>query len=101
MASLFNQIGTVTSLNDRTIPQRGAMSFASIMAVALAVSVLLFFLALSHVPAKTVASSGSDDVAVVLRDGAEAEINSTVTRDQINTLGAMPGVKQRDGHPFI
>ena len=100
MAGLTKQIGAVTAMNIRTIPQRGWMSFASVMAVALAVSVLLFFLALANGLTKTIAGAGSNDVAIVLRDGSEAEINSTVTRDQLQVLAAMPGVVQRNGHPF-
>lgn len=101
MASLLNQIGAVTALNVRSIPQRGAMSLASVVAVALTISVLLFFLALSNGLNKTVAGSGSDDVAIVLRDGAGAELNSVVSRDQLNILAQGPGVAQRDGHPVV
>ena len=36
--ALLNQIGVVTSLNLRSIPQRAAMSIASVMAVALTIS---------------------------------------------------------------
>jgi putative ABC transport system permease protein len=101
MAGLGKQIGAVAAMNIRTIPQRGWMSFASVIAVALAVSVLLFFLALANGLTKTVAGAGSNDVAIVLRDGSEAELNSTVTRDQLEVLSAMPGVAQRNGHPFV
>jgi putative ABC transport system permease protein len=99
MASLLNQIGAVTSLNVRSIPQRGAMSIASVIAVALTIGVLLFFLALSNGLNRTVSGSGADDVAIVLRDGAGAELNSVVTRDQLNILAQGPGVVQRDGRP--
>jgi putative ABC transport system permease protein len=101
MASLLNQIGAVTSLNVRSIPQRGAMSIASVVAVALTITVLLFFLALSNGLRSTVEGSGSDNVAIVLRDGAVAELNSVVSRDQLNILSSGPGVAQRDGHPMV
>lgn len=99
MASLMNQIGAVTALNVRTIPQRAAMSAASIVAVALTISVLLFFLALSNGLSQTMRGSGADDVAVALREGANAELNSVVTRDQLNVLASGPGVVQREGAP--
>ena len=92
MASLGKQIGAVTSLNLRSIPQRGAMSIASIVAVALAITVLLFFLALANGLNQTMRGSGSDDVAIVLRDGAGAELNSVVSRDQMNIIASGPGV---------
>lgn len=99
MASLMNQIGAVTALNIRSIPQRAAMSIASVVAVGLTIAVLLFFLALSHGLSETVRGSGADDVAIVLREGSNAELNSVVTRDQLNILATGPNVVQRDGAP--
>jgi putative ABC transport system permease protein len=99
MASLLDQIGAVTALNVRSIPQRAAMSIASIVAVALTITVLLFFLALSNGLSRTVEGSGADDVAIVIREGSNAELNSVVTRDQLNVLATGPGVVQREGRP--
>lgn len=101
MASLINQIVAVTALNVRSLPQRALMSIASVVAVALAITVLLFFLALSNGLKRTVEGSGADDVAVVLREGSNAELNSVVTRDQLNILGTGPAVEQRDGRPVV
>ena len=100
MASLFNQIGAVTSLNLRSIPQRAWMSFASIAAVALTIAVLLFFLALANGLARTVKGSGAEDVAIIIREGSNAELNSVVTRDQLAILASGPGVVQREGRPM-
>jgi putative ABC transport system permease protein len=101
MASLLNQIGAVTAINVRSIPQRGWMSLASIVAVALTIAVLLFFLALAEGLNRTVEGSGADDVAIVLREGSNAELNSVVTRDQLTILATGPGVVQRDGRPMV
>ncbi|GAM97794.1 ABC-type antimicrobial peptide transport system permease component [alpha proteobacterium U9-1i] len=101
MAGLLNQIGAVTALNVRSIPQRGAMSIASVVAVALTITVLLFFLALSNGLKRTVEGSGADDVAVVLREGSNAELNSVVSRDQLNILSTGPGVISRNGAPVV
>jgi putative ABC transport system permease protein len=97
MASLLNQIAAVTALNVRSIPQRAWMSIASVVAVALTIAVLLFFLALANGLAQTVKGSGSDDVAIVIREGSNAELNSVVTREQLSILSSGPGVVQRDG----
>ncbi len=99
MASLLNQISTVTTLNVQSMPQRAAMSIATIVAVALAIAVLLFFLALSNGLEQTIKGSGADDVAVVLRDGSVAEINSVVSREQLNLLATGPGVAKANGAP--
>jgi putative ABC transport system permease protein len=101
MSSLLNQIGVVTSLNLRSIPQRAAMSIASVVAVALAITVLLFFLALANVLRQTVEGSGADDVVIALREGSNAELNSVVARDQLNILASGPGVAAKDGRPLV
>jgi len=101
MASLLNQIGAVTALNVRSIPQRGAMSVASIVAVALAITVLLFFLALSNGLSETMKGSGSDDVVLALREGSNSELNSVVSRDQLSIMATGPGVRVRDGRTSI
>lgn len=100
MASLLNQIGAVTSLNVRSIPQRGWMSVASVVAVALTIMVLLFFLALANGLKATVEGSGADDVVFVIRGGSDAELNSTVSRDQLAILATGPGVAQHNGAPL-
>jgi putative ABC transport system permease protein len=101
MASLLDQIGAVTALNVRSIPQRAAMSVASVVAVALTITVLLFFLALSNGLRDTVEGSGSDDVALIIREGSNAELNSVVTRDQLSILATGPNVAQREGAPIV
>lgn len=100
MLSIVRQIGAVTALNVRSIPQRAAMSVATVIAVALAIAVLLFFLALANGLAKTVEGSGADDIAIVLREGSNAELNSVVTKDQLNVLASGPGVAVKDGKPL-
>ena len=99
MASLLNQIGAVTALNVRSIPQRAMMSIASVVAVALTIAVLLFFLALANGLAQTMKGSGADDVAIIIREGSNAELNSVVSREQLSILSTGPGVAQRDGRP--
>lgn len=101
MSSVLNQIGVVTSLNLRSIPQRAAMSIASVVAVALAITVLLFFLALANGLKQTVEGSGADDVVIALREGSNAELNSVVVRDQLNLLAGGPGVAVQDGRPVV
>ncbi|MFT3728967.1 MAG: hypothetical protein QM759_14180 [Terricaulis sp.] len=95
MVSIFKQVSAVTSMNVRTIPQRGWMSIASIVAVALTITVLLFFLSLSAGLNKTVQGSGADNVAIALRSGSNAELNSVVSRDQLTILASGPGVVHR------
>ena len=46
------------------------------VAVALVVMVLLSFLAMANGFQRTLAGSGADDIAIILRAGSQAEINS-------------------------
>lgn len=100
--SLINQTGAVIAMNVRSIPQRAGMSIATIGAIALVVAVLLGFLSLVNGLRKTLEGAGARDVAIVLRDGAGAELNSVISREQINLLPEGPGVAfGRDGQPRV
>jgi putative ABC transport system permease protein len=102
MASLFAQSVAVIRMNIASIPERLLMSLATIMAVAVAVAVLLGFLSLSNGFRTMLDGSGAQDVAVVLRGGSSAEINSVITRDQARIVDAAPGVARRaDGAPAL
>jgi putative ABC transport system permease protein len=100
--SLLNQTGAVVSMNVRSIPQRLWMSLATVSAIALVVAVLLGFTALANGFSRTISGSGAPDVAIVLREGSEAELNSVMTRDQVQLLEEAPGVARGpDGRPRI
>jgi len=100
--SLLNQTGSVIAMNVRSIPQRLWMSLATVGSIALVVAVLLGFLALANGFNQTLKGSGAPDVAIALRDGAASELNSVVSREQIDLLGQGPGVRAGpDGRPLI
>ena len=100
--SLMSQTRSVIVMNVRSIPQRLWMSLATIVSVALVVAVLLGFLSLANGFNQTLKGSGAEDVAIVLRDGSGAEINSNISRDQLDLLSRGPGVRAGpDGRPLI
>ena len=100
--TILSQTGSVIALNVRSIPQRLWMSLASIVSIALVVAVLLGFLSLANGFSQTMQGSGARDVAMVLRDGAEAELNSVIMRDQVDLLANGPGVRGGpDGRALI
>jgi putative ABC transport system permease protein len=101
MRPLLLQLAAVTAMNLKSLPQRRWLSLSTIVAVALVVVVLLAFLAMGNGFQRTLASSGSPDVAVVLRGGSQAEVNSVVTRDQVRLVEEGPGIaKSPDGKPL-
>lgn len=102
MHSLLLQIASVTMINLKSIPQRLWLSLSTVMAVALVVMVLLSFLAMADGFRRTIEGSGSHDVAVLLRDGATAEINSVVTHDQVRLIEEAPGIARNTaGKPLV
>lgn len=102
MRSLLLQMLAVTSINLKSLPQRRWLSLSTVVAIALVVIVLLAFLAMANGFQRTIAGSGADDIAIVMRAGSQAEINSTVTRDQARLIEDGPGVARgADGKPLI
>jgi putative ABC transport system permease protein len=101
MRPFLLQVAAVTIINLKSIPQRFLLSLSTVVAVALVVMVLLTFLAMSYGFQKTLAGTGSPDVAIALRGGAAAEINSAVTRDQVRLIEEGPGIARgADGRPL-
>jgi putative ABC transport system permease protein len=102
MRSLFLQISAVTMINLKSIPQRLWLSLSTVMAVALVVMVLLSFLAMANGFQRTIEGSGAKDVAVLLRAGARAELNSVVSQDQVRLIEEAPGIaKNTAGKPLV
>lgn len=88
----LNQIIAVTMMNLRSLPQRFWTSLATVVAVALVTAVLLGFLGLANGFQKTMDGTGSDDVAIVLREGAGGELNSLITKPQADLMAEAPGI---------
>lgn len=102
MRSFLLQVAAVTTINVKSIPQRFWLSLSTIVAVALVVMVLLSFLAMANGFQRTLMSAGADDVAIVLRGGSQAEINSTVSRDQVRLIEDGPGIARNpEGKPLV
>lgn len=101
MGSLLSQCAAVINLNIQSIPQRIAMSIASIGAVAMAVAVLLGFMALAEGFRATVQGGGAEDVVVVMREGADSELSSVLTAEQLRLIESGPGIAVRNGEPFV
>jgi len=96
MNSIMSQIAAVVVMNIKSLPQRIWMSLATLLAVAIVVAVLQAFLAMGNGFRATLESSGSDALAVAMREGAQAELNSVISRDQVNILSSSPGIT-KDG----
>jgi putative ABC transport system permease protein len=49
---------------------------------------------------RTLIAAGAEDVAIVLRTGATAELNSGLSNEQTQLIANMPGVRKKDGRPL-
>ena len=77
---MFNQIGAVTMINLRSIPQRAGLSLATVISIALVTGVLLGFLAMSNGFRATLQGTGSDNVAVWLLAAVPATFLNSIIR---------------------
>ncbi len=96
----LEQVAIVTWLNVKSIPRRWGSSAAAIVGVAGVVAVLVAVLSIAQGFRKTMESTGSPDVAVILRGGSQAEMNSIIGRDAARIIADAPGILRVDGEPM-
>ncbi|WP_028009342.1 ABC transporter permease [Solimonas flava] len=98
---MLKQTLAVTLMNLRAIPQRLGTSSVIVIGIAGVVAVLVSVLAMATGFHQTVANSGRADRAIVLRGGSQAEVNSSIARDNLLTILDAPGVrKDAAGRPI-
>ncbi len=102
MANTFSQIGAVTAMNVRNIPERWASSLVAVVGVAGVTLVLIAVLSIAAGFRQALELSGSEDVAIILRAGATNEMSSGFGQDQVTVISDAPGI-QRDanGKPLV
>ena len=98
---MLDQTFAVILMNVRSIPDRFWMSLVTIIGIAVVVAVLLAFLAMGNGFRATLQGSGSEDMAIVMRSGAQSEINSVLTAEQMNLIATAPGVANDERGPII
>jgi putative ABC transport system permease protein len=91
------QAWSATAVGIATIPQRLGSSSVVIVGIAGVVGVLIALLAMAEGFRATLHETGSDDTAIVLRAGSQAEINSVVDSDTIHVVAEQPQVMRDAG----
>ncbi|HEY7783553.1 MAG TPA: ABC transporter permease [Pyrinomonadaceae bacterium] len=86
--------------NFRNIIVRKSSTLATALTVGLTVGVFLMVMALARGIDLTLASSGEQLNLIVLREGSTAELNSEVTREQLNDLKFLDGVVREGDQPL-
>jgi putative ABC transport system permease protein len=101
MANVLQQIGAVTAMNVRTIPDRLGISLVIVAGIAGVVGVLIAMLAMAEGFALTLASTGRMDRVIVLRVGSIDELGSSLGVEQARLIADVPGVRRgADGVPL-
>ena len=86
--------------NLRSLVVRRATTLATALGISLVVWVLASAMMLAEGVRRTLGSAGRADVAIVLRNGSDAELGSTVEEQQVGLVLAMPGVRREGGQPI-
>lgn len=101
----FTRVGqqtwSVTKVGLATIPQRLGSSSVVVVGIAGVVGVLVALLAMAAGFQATLRETGTDDTAIVIRAGAQTELNSVLDHDQVTLVSQEPQVlKNAQGQPI-
>ena len=98
--SALTQLFSVAWYNLRSLPERKSAAITAAVGIAGVVGVLVGVLAIAEGFRRAMTVSGSPDVAVVLRSGADSEMTSGLERDATRTIGDAPGVARNAAGPL-
>lgn len=91
MRGVFSQMLAITGTNFKGLGGRVDLVAATMLCVVLVVATLLGLDALKQGLRMTLEQSGASNIALVMRGGTQSEINSVVTREQLDILRSAPG----------
>ncbi len=86
--------------NFRNITVRKSSTLATAFTIGLTVGVYLMVMALAHGIDLTLSASGEPLNVIVLREGSTAELNSSITRANLNDLIYLDGVAREGDQPL-
>ena len=89
---MFKQWLAVSLMSLQTLSQRVGASSVIVIGIAGVVSVLVSVLAMATGFRHTVADTGRPDRIIVLRGGSDAELNSNLTRGDVDVISDAPGL---------
>jgi putative ABC transport system permease protein len=91
---MLKQLLAATAMSLQTLPQRLGASSVIVIGIAGVVAVLVSMLAMATGFHHTVADSGRADRVIILRGGSDAELNSAVSRNDVDTISNAPGLEK-------
>jgi putative ABC transport system permease protein len=96
----LTQIFSIALFNLRSITERKGAALTAAIGIAGVVGVLVGVLAIAQGFKRAMTVSGSPDVAVVLRSGADSEMTSGLTRDDTRIIQDAPGIARSASGPL-
>jgi putative ABC transport system permease protein len=96
----FSQIASVTKFGLLGIPQRRGSVAAAVIGIAGVVTVLVGVLSIAAGFLRVMQASGSPDIAMVLRSGADSEMVSYISHDNTRIIADAPGVARSPEGPL-
>jgi putative ABC transport system permease protein len=100
MRNWIAQIISVTSFNLRSIPERKGAVLAATVGIAGVVAVLVGVLSIAAGFRAAMTVTGADDVAIVLRSGADSEMTSGLSREEVRLIADAPGLTRTADGPL-
>lgn len=95
------QIAAITSMNVRNMSQRAASSIVALIGIAGVVTVLIGVLSIAEGFRAVLEISGSDQVAIVLRNGATDEMGSGLSQEQTRIIADAKQALRDEQGPIV
>ncbi len=93
------QAVVVTRMNLRNLPRRWGPALVAVIGIAGVVMVLVGTLAMGRGFRAALDFAGSDAVAVIVRQGSDAELSSTLSGAEVKAILDAPGIVRAGGEP--
>lgn len=88
--------------NIGNLMSRKVSTLMTVLGIGVVIAVMVAMLALYNGVEQALVSSGSKENLMVLREGAQTESTSWVTRDKYRVISALPGIARgADGQPLV
>jgi putative ABC transport system permease protein len=100
MPNWLSQIFSVTLFNLRTIPERKGAALAAAVGIAGVVAVLVGVLSIAEGFRAAMTIKGADDVVIILRTGADNEMTSGLSREEVRLISDAPGIARGPDGPL-
>ena len=96
----LSQIVSIALFNLRTVPERKGAAISAAFGIAGVVGVLVGVLAIAEGFRRVMSVSGTPDLAIVLRSGADSEMTSGLSRDEVRLITDAPGIARTAQGPI-